>query len=323
MIPEPGIYKNLSMRDYHNAPAVNSRLVQLIASACPAAAWFASYLNPDRLPEATSTTMDAGSIAHALLLEGDDSRVEVIDPMRYPAKTTGAIPEGWTNQAIRAARDNAYLAGKIPVLKAQYAEVEKRVEAARAFIETTREDEPALYRAFKPDSGDSELSFFWDDHGTPCRIRPDRISADRKLIIDYKTGDGTAEPNTWGRSTMIRMAYYVSAAFYRRGIRALFNTECEYVFLVQENSPPYLCSLVGVDEQGFALGAAKVDYGLTLWRRCIAANSWPSYPSRVCYPEVPPWEVARWEEFEALGIPYDPAKLWQKPSDRYSSEDTP
>ena len=33
------------------------------------------------------------------------------------------------------------------------------------------------------------------------------------------------------------------------------------------------------------------------------------------YPEIPPWETARWEEFEALGIPYDPGKLWQKPAE--------
>jgi len=79
---------------------------------------------------------------------------------------------------------------------------------------------------------------------------------------------------------------------------------------VQESSAPYLCSLVGVDPQGFAIGGAKVDYGLKLWRRCARINEWPAYPSRVCYPEIPAWEVARWEATEAVGFPYDPAVLF-------------
>jgi len=302
----PGIYKGVPMEDYHAAPAVNARLLKIMVEQCPAAAFFASFLNPERVPERVSTTMDAGAIAHAILLEGGSDRVEVIDPAQYPAKTTGAIPEGWTNQAIRAARDNAYLAGRIPILKAQYASVEAMAKAARAFVDSLAAEEPAIYRAFQPGGGDSELTLMWDDHGALCRIRPDRINTERTLIVDYKSGDTTAEPNTWGRVQMIRMGYYMSAAFYRRGVRAQCGTECDYVFLVQENEPPYLCSLVGMDEQSFHLGASKVDYGLTLWRKCMHAGRFPAYPGRVCYPEIPVYEHARWEEFESLASPYDP-----------------
>src|SRR6185369_2778309 len=117
----PGIYPGVSFRDYLNAPAVNSRLLQTIVERCPAAAWHESHLNIDRPPEETSSTMDAGSIAHAILLEGGCDRVAIIDPNNHPAKTTGAIPEGWTNVSIRAARDDAYAAGKIPILKKDFA----------------------------------------------------------------------------------------------------------------------------------------------------------------------------------------------------------
>ncbi len=84
---------------------------------------------------------------------------------------------------------------------------------------------------------------------------------------------------------------------------------------MQESDPPYLCSLVGVDEQAFALGSAQVNVALKMWRECARANVWPKYPTRVCYPEMPAWESARWEEQEAAGIPYDIEKLWQKPAD--------
>lgn len=307
---DSGIHPNVSMRDYLDAPAVSASLVKSIVERCPAAAWFESWLNPAREREQTNGAMDAGTIAHAILLEGGCDRVAVIDPFDHPAKTTGAIPEGWTNQSIRAARERAISDGKIPILKPAFAQVEAMAQAAREFIDGLRDDEPAIFEAFQADGGDSELTLLWDDDGVACRIRPDRMSRDRRLVVDYKTGEGSAEPGLWGRSQMIRMGYYTSAAFYQRGVRALCGTKPDYVFLVQEQAAPFLCSLVGVDPQGFAIGGQKIEYGLSLWRKCARANRWPAYPSRVCYPEIPAWEVARWEEVEAAGIPYDPAVLF-------------
>ena len=295
----PGVHSHVTSAEYHRLPAVNSGLVRCMVERCPAAARFESWLNPERPPDEKSDAMSAGTIAHALLLEGDNSRVVVIDPFKYPAKSTGAIPTGWTNAAIRAARDDAYAAGKLPILANAWAEVEAMVVAARAYLDGLVQSEPEIHAAFLPDGGDSELSITWNDNGVPCRIRPDRISKDRRLIVDYKTS-GTAEPNLWGRTQLIRMGYYESAAFYRRGVRAAFNVEPDYVFLVQECDPPYLCSLVGMDPAGVALGAAKMDHGLSLWRKCLASDRWPAYPDRVQYVELPAWESARWEEAQAL-----------------------
>jgi hypothetical protein len=86
------------------------------------------------------------------------------------------------------------------------AEIEAMVAAAREFIESLRETEPAIWAAFQPGGGDSELTLLWDDNGTLCRIRPDRISTDRRVIVDYKTGGTSAEPDTWGRKQMVAWA---------------------------------------------------------------------------------------------------------------------
>jgi len=307
MTLQAGTYSQMTLRDYLAAAAVNASLLQTLATRCPYAAWFSSWLNPDKFPELSTPLMDAGSIAHAILLEGDYSRIAVIDPNKYPAKTTGNIPEGWTNQDIRRARDEAILAGKIPILKPAMGEVENMVAAARAFLESVQRDEPQVFAAFQRGGGESEVSMFWDDGGTPCKIRPDRINTERTLIVDYKTGDTSAEPNTWGRVQMIRMGYYVGAAFYRRGVQALCGTRPGYVYLVQESKPPYLCSLVGMDEAAFETGAAQIDYAIGLWKKCVATRHWPAYPPRVCYPEIPAWESVRVEEQLAAGELYDPA----------------
>lgn len=314
MIAAPGVYPDIPMEEYLALSAASASLIKIINEQCPRAAWHVSHLNPNRMRE-TSDTMDAGTIAHSILLEGSAGKVEIIDPNDYPAKTSGNIPVGWGNNAIRAARDDARAAGKIPVLVDDIATINDMVDSAHEYIESVRETEPAIWAAFQPDGGDSELTCLWDDHGTLCRMRPDRISKDRRLIVDPKFTKRAAEPDSWGRTQLTPMGYRISAAMYRRGCGVLFDTSPDYVFLVVEQEPPHLCSLVGVDPPGFALGGEQVEAGLREWARCVASGKFPAYPTRVCYPELMPWEQARWQEKQGIGpdgIPYDISKLFEK-----------
>lgn len=311
----PGIYQALPMADYLRLQAFSASLVNAIINECPRAAWFDSWLNPNPPPADDSDASDTGSVAHAILLEGSSECVCVIDPMDHPAKTTGAIPNGWTNGSIRAARDAARAAGKIPMLPCDMAPVAAMVDSALVFIESLRDTEPAIWAAFQPDGGQSELTCLWDDGGTLCRMRPDRISNDRRIIVDAKFTKRSAEPDSWGRTQIGPMGYRISASFYRRGAHALFHIDTQYVFLVVEQEPPHLCSLVGVDPTGYAMADEQVAYALKEWRRCVSANHWPAYANRVCYPEVSPWEQARWLEKQGIGadgIPYDISKLFEK-----------
>lgn len=291
----PGIYPDLPMADYLALPALSAGVVRTMIERCGLAAWYESPLNPDRVTDASAAT-DTGSIAHAILLEGSRECVAVIDPNDHPADKTGAIPEGWTNKSIRAARDTARAAGKIPVLAPAMAEIDSMVSAATAYIATLRESEPAIWRAFQPAGGKSEVTMVWQEGDTLCKLRADRIATDNGLIVDYKTSAMSVEPDRWGRTQLASMGYYVSAAWYRRGVRALTGVDPDYVFLCQETAPPYLCSLVGCDPAALALGDEKCGAGLRQWQECVRTNVWPAYPNRVCYPELPVWERARWDE---------------------------
>lgn len=291
----PDVYRGISMDEYLNIQAVSASVIRTIINECPRAALHESWLNTSRVNE-TSDTTDVGTIAHSILLEGSSDCVTVIDPEDHPAEKTGAIPNGWTNKSIRAARDEARRAGKIPVLPCDMEIIGAMVDSAWAYIASLRESEPAIWAAFQPDGGDSELTCVWDDDGTLCRMRPDRISKDRRVIIDPKFTKRAAEPDSWGRTQLSPMGYRISAAFYRRGCRALFNTNPDYVFLVVEQEAPHLCSLVGVDPAGLAIGAEQVEHGLRSWRRCVNDASWPAYPRKVCYIEPAPWEMQQWED---------------------------
>jgi PDDEXK-like domain of unknown function (DUF3799) len=292
----PAVIPNQPMAEYLAMPAVSASLITTIIDECPAAALHASWMNPLRAIDATDEA-DIGTIAHALLLEGSTAGVAVVDPQEHPAEKGGGIPTGWTNKSIRAARDLARASGKIPVLKPQMAQINAMVDAARAFIHSLNGPEPAIWQAFQPDGGDSEFTFQWKEGDTLCKMRPDRISTDRALVINYKTTATSIAPDRWGRGPYLD--YIIGAAWYRRGLRALFDVEASYCFLVQSTTAPYLCSLIGVDPHALALGESKCTVGLRKWQACVASRKWPGYPTRVAYPELPPWVDAAWEAQQA------------------------
>lgn len=290
------LYQKMSMAQYLSLPAVSVSILRAMVDDCPHAAWWDSWLNPNRPVEAHTQGSDAGTIAHAILLEGSNDIVTVIDPEDHPNEKGGGIPQGWTNKAIRAARDAARMEGKIPVLKSAMSSINDMVGSAHDFIESLKTQEPAIWALFQPDGGDSEVTLTWKESDTTCRIRPDRISKDRTLIVDYKTTEGSSNPSAWARTQFYPKAHYMSAAFYRKGVEASFGAVSDYVFLVQSQEEPYRCSLVGVDPSTLALGEEKIRVALEQWAQCVQSCSFPAYPNRVCYPTLPAWEMTGWED---------------------------
>lgn len=287
----PGHHLHVPMSEYLATPALSASVLKALLDECPLAAWYRSWLNPHRAPT-TSDRMDLGTLVHSMLLEGNVGKAEVIDPAKYPGKQ-GGIPKGWTNDAIKAARDEARAAGRIPVLPDDMTQAVTCVARARAFIDSLKDTEPAVWAAMQPNRGDSEVTIVWDDDGTPCRIRPDRIAEDRRLIVDVKSTATSANPAQWIRQ-LLSQGGDISAAFYRRGCKATFDTEPDYFFLVVEVTPPYLVSLIGVDPHAMELGREKVMTAIDMWQQCAARDHWPAYPNRACFPEVPGWEDSRW-----------------------------
>lgn len=303
-----GIHYDVGMADYLAIDALSTTPIRTLIDECPRAGWWRSRLNPNR-PRDMAPEMDIGTVAHGILLEGSTASVTIIDPADYPTKSNGNTPKGWTNNEIRAARDAARAAGKTPILADDFAEVELMVAEAQRFISHLRGTEPAIWEAFQPTGGASEVTMVWDDPAAGlCKLRTDRIAKDYGIVIDYKTSGQSVQPDRFGRSGLLGFGYAFGAAWYRRGVRALTGQTPDYVFLAQETTAPYLCSLIGLDPSWIAYSAAKVQAGLAEWTCCLQSGKWDGYPPRVCYPELPPWESAKFEE-KLAGIPYDYADL--------------
>src|SRR3972149_6692059 len=86
------------------AQSLSASVAPLLLTRSARHAWLAHpRLNPAWAPEATEQT-DLGTLAHALLLEQDDSRLVVVEA------------DDWRTKAARLARVQALAAGKPPLL---------------------------------------------------------------------------------------------------------------------------------------------------------------------------------------------------------------
>lgn len=273
-----GLHK-LTAAEYHADPIESGSLSASIAhelvSRSSLHAWHAHpRLNPNHQPE-QNAIMDAGTVAHSVLLEGSMDRVVVVQA------------KDWKTNLAREQRDQAWANGGIPVLAGKLAKINAMVEAAKRYIAQSE-----LAGVF--DAGDPELTMLWQEGNAWCRARPDWLTTERKIALDYKSTATSAEPNSFIRQ-ILTMGYDFSVGHYRRGFRAL-KMNPEWIFLVQENEPPYACSLIGMTPAMLDLADRKADYALTLWKNCMATGKWSGYRSRVCYAEPPAYAVAQWEE---------------------------
>lgn len=245
----------------------------------------------------TSDTMDIGTIAHQLLL-GGDTRICEINRANYRSKPTkdnpeGSIPVGWTNTAIREARDDARANGLIPVLTDDMAACRKMEQAARTFV--ARSEIAGVF-----DAGDGEVTQIWQEaREVWCRARHDWVNHDARIRLSYKTTEQSANPESFIRS-MVPMGYHTALAFYRRGFETILGVQEGWrdVILVQEQKAPYACSLVSLDPAMWAIAEDRVTRAILTWERCVTRNEWHGYSGSIHYATPSPWQLA---EAEANG----------------------
>lgn len=275
MIDSLGIYR-ISADEYHAdpcpAPSLSSSLANVILRRSPLhARMMHPKMNPDYRP-VDSSRFDLGTMAHAMLLEDDGSKLVTIEA------------DDWRTKAAKEARDAARAEGKLPILAKHAGDLGRMVHAARKFLDTSE---------LKDVEFEAERTVAWNEHGTWCRARPDWLSDSRDIILDYKTTDD-ANPDAFIRQ-IGRMGYDTQAAFYRQGVRTAVDCDPTFVFLAQEIEPPYACSLIALSNAYMMIAEDKVQKAIKTWAYCLKSNDWPAYSNRILYAEPPAWELAKFQ----------------------------
>lgn len=292
----PGVY-DMPAAQYHAdpcaVPSLSSSIAAILVTRSPRHAWQAHpRLNPQYVAEEDGK-FDRGTAAHEMLLGG-------------PNRIVTVEADDWRTKAAREQKIAIRAEGKLPLLARHFEDVQRMVEIAKFAINSCEDLE-----GYSLDSGKAEQTLVWQEDGLWFRSRLDWLSNDRRLILDYKSTAASAEPNSWVR-TMLGMTGELQPAFYLRGNAATGGPEdARFVFVVQENEPPYAVSFVGMPPAFIDLGARKVEHAVDLWHQCMITGQWPAYPPRICWADPPAYAVVQWEEGEELrGFVYDPAVLF-------------
>lgn len=274
---KPDIY-NLTAEQYHADPAptasLSSSIANILLDQSPAHAWLAHPRLNLQYQREENSRFDLGSAAHMMLLE---KRVDKI--VRVQA-------DDWRTKAAKEERDNAQANGQYAVLERQYVDIVAMTTAAELYLATTE-------LADLLTTGDTEQTVMWQENDLWYRCRPDLMSTDRVICLDYKS-TASAHPDFIARQ-IGRMGYDLQSQFYTRGIKAVTGVKPKFVFLFQEITQPYACSLIGLSNSYEALGQSKVERAVATWHKCVTTNDWPGYSSKTLYLEPKAWDIVQEE----------------------------
>jgi hypothetical protein len=218
---------------------------------------------------------DFGSAAHRMVL-GAGPEVKVIDAT------------DWRGKAAKEARDAARAEGKIPLL----IDDAWKVEA----MASTLQQHPIARALLDPERGGRpEQSLFWadEDTGVHRRARLDWLpepGPGRFIAVDYKSCS-SADPAAIAKA-VANYGYYQQDPYYLDGICALgLDDDPAFVFIFQEKEPPYLVTVVQLDEEARQAGRARNRQAIERFRDCTEAGIWPGYSDDIELISLPPWAL--------------------------------
>jgi len=234
-----------------------------------------------RLPdegEKPKRHFDLGKAFHSLLL-GKGDPVVVLDFPDYRKKEA------------REARDEAYSEGKVPMLAKEWG------DTGSVLYEMTESAEKKIRAAgyggdFYLDS-DTEHGILVDVDYCPCRILCDCINLERNTVFDLKTTATLAEPHDWMRRAM-QMGIDIRVGHYLDVLKAEYDRDFTYLFVLTEKSPPYASAIVELDSRTIALGRSKASVARELWLIGLRQGSWDAWPDEVQLAAASEWAFMDW-----------------------------
>jgi hypothetical protein len=278
-IVEPGVYLGLDESTYHADPVDGGSLSVSGAKVlldCPAKfAWQREH------PSAPTTAFSIGHAAHALVL-GVGAEIVVVDA------------DSWRTKDAKAERDEAFTAGKIPLLTADY----EMVEAMAARLRSS--EVPSLLLS---GSGQAEASLFLrDSSGVMLRGRVDWLPAPtpQMIVADYKTA-ASADPGDFAKA-VANYGYHQQAAWYSDLIVGLGLAESvAFLFVVQEKDPPFEVTVCQLDATDLAIGRYLNLQAVERFVKCTETGVWPGYGDQVHLVGTPGWYRRQFEGIELEG----------------------
>ena len=261
IITEPGLY-DLASEAYHadpcETPSLSAGMISDLLVAPALCLYGSRRLNPAFEEPDGQEKFTIGSVAHVIFLEPD----------KFAEKVVVVEHPDWRSGKAQYAREVAVAQGKTAILEKH---LDKILAARASFMAHgfTR-------HAFR--GGRYEQSLFWrhPTHGFWCRARPDFIADASTHTCDYKT-TFNADPARFGRHAF-EMGYFRRAAWYLDGLEIVTGRRPDhYWFVNQETRPPYLVSVIELDDAALEAGREQNESAADRFAHCLQTGSWPGY----------------------------------------------
>lgn len=260
-------------------PSLTQTHAKLILDRSPAHVFVAHpRLNPEFVAD-DDTKFDLGSVAHRILI-GRGKEIE-------------ALPfDNWQTKAAKEARAEAKARGVLAVLESQYSRAEDMAGTALEQLEDS--DWPGAFIA-----GHGEVVITWREGDVHFRTMIDWMESEVS-IYDYKSTSFSCSPYDIAERPSM-MGWDIQAAFYDRGLDALdmaFAGKRNFVYIAQEDEPPYALSIVKISEGDLTMGRKKLAMAAELWDNCMRLGRWPAYPLQTITSRPKAWIEAKTLERE-------------------------
>ncbi|GII98362.1 PDDEXK-like uncharacterized protein DUF3799 [Sediminihabitans luteus] len=256
----PGIHASIPELEYHTLPGLSSTGIKHLLD-CPA------RYEHERTHRTEKKAFDLGHAVHELVL-GEGMGIEVVEA------------DSWRTKAAQEARDAARAAGLVPMLVADHARARVAADAVLAHPDAGR-----LLTGGMP-----EVSVLWDDPttGVRCRGRLDYWHEGAHVVVDLKTTARSAAPRGIDRLAQ-SLGWHTQAAHYRAGVEHLTGRAPRFLHVVVEVDAPHLVSVVELDADYLAIGAADVRHAIDTYAHCAESGEWPGYAPGVHQIAPPRW----------------------------------
>lgn len=279
-INEQGIYKGVSIEEYHSSEGISSSGISLIIPPnCPKLYWH-RYLSGHYKSPSTSS-FSIGSAVHTMVLEPEefDNRYAICPAVDRRTKIG--------KETFNSFLDDAE--GREVLTDDQYnivCNMSLSVTSHRAFKGIVDSD----------DRGNIEDSISWIDQrhgswigsnsGALLRSRPDFYN--ESIIMDIKT---TRDVRSFSFSKSIAdYGYHRQAAMACDGLSILTGRKYTNVILfVVSKEPPHLIKSYVLSSAAVEEGRRQYKEGAMIYKKCLDDDEWPGYDEIIEDIELPYW----------------------------------
>ena len=279
----PTLITGMPAWKYHQdpceTPSLSASMAKILLTQSPAHAYLAHpQLGAGKLERDHTASTEKGEIVHSMLT--GDGELAVIDFDSFRTK------------AAKEAKEAAYQAHQIPILKHKHEGFEKSVGMIRGRM---REFGIEL-------NGEYEASIFWEETASNgdtvlCRCRMDHVDVTTGQIDDFKTC-ASAHPKAVQKH-IEQYGYHIQATAYQRALASFLPElagRTNFRFLFFETEAPYPLTpavMAGTMKQ---LGELLWRQAVDLWAHCLREDHWPAYVEETLRVEASPWALREFDE---------------------------